>query len=299
MSPTPPVSVVIPAYNRAGSLRASVDSVLGQSWPDFELLVVDDGSTDDTLAVARAIGDPRIRILSTPHNMGASGARNFGAAQARGDWIAFHDSDDIWLPRRLELQMARLAETGTGAGYCRMTVMGTAEDGGKANGVSQVPDPALAPLEGDILETVLRHSVISTQTLVLRRALFERLGGFDPDLRALVDWELAIRLAQAGPICFVPEAQVIQYFSDNSLTRSREKRLAARRRIVEIHHALFAARPDALLHQYRAIAGEAAMTRPPRCWPAPAACGPSIRNFWRWPSGCACAGPDPPEGGPP
>ena len=96
---SPPVSVVIPAYNRAATIGAAIDSVLRQTWEDFELVVVDDGSTDGTLAAARAVTDPRLRVVAAPHNLGAAGARNLGVAEARGTWIAFQDSDDEWLPR--------------------------------------------------------------------------------------------------------------------------------------------------------------------------------------------------------
>ena len=106
---TPPVSVVIPAYNRAATIGAAIESVLRQTWEDFELVVVDDGSTDGTLEAARRIADPRLRVVAAPHNMGAAGARNLGVAEARGTWIAFQDSDDEWLPEKLAKQMARLA----------------------------------------------------------------------------------------------------------------------------------------------------------------------------------------------
>ena len=105
---SPPVSVVIPAYNREATIVAAIDSVLGQSFGDFELLVVDDGSRDGTLAAARSVADPRVRVIAAEQNGGAAAARNLGATQARGDWIAFQDSDDEWLPRKLEKQMARL-----------------------------------------------------------------------------------------------------------------------------------------------------------------------------------------------
>src|SRR5687768_12507449 len=91
---SPLVSVVIPAYNREASIVAAIESVLAQSWRDFELLVVDDGSKDGTLAAARSVADPRLRVIAAPKNLGAAGARNLGAAEARGDWIAFQDSDD-------------------------------------------------------------------------------------------------------------------------------------------------------------------------------------------------------------
>ena len=94
----PRVSIVLPAYNRAGSVRMAVESVLRQTFADFELLVVDDGSTDGTMAELDGIADPRLHRLANPRNMGASAARNTGIRAARSDWVAFQDSDDEWLP---------------------------------------------------------------------------------------------------------------------------------------------------------------------------------------------------------
>ena len=107
MTASPSVSIVIPAYNRADSIVAAIESVLRQTWTDFELIVVDDGSTDGTVAAARRIDDPRLRLTEGRVNRGAAAARNLGAAEARGGWIAFQDSDDEWLPEKLEKQMAR------------------------------------------------------------------------------------------------------------------------------------------------------------------------------------------------
>ncbi len=99
----------MPAWNRADSIVMAVESVLRQSFADFELLVVDDGSTDGTMEALAGVADPRLRRLANPRNLGASAARNTGIRAARADWVAFQDSDDEWLPLKLEKQMARLA----------------------------------------------------------------------------------------------------------------------------------------------------------------------------------------------
>lgn len=255
----PAVSVVLPAYNRAGTVRAAIVSVLRQSWSDFELLVVDDGSTDGTAEAARAETDPRLRVLSAPRNLGVSGARNHGIAAARAPWIAFQDSDDEWLPDKLGRQMARLLEPGApwiGA-YCGMIIVGTAEDlPGARTEVSYIPDSTIHRPEGDILHSVLGTSFISTQMLVARRDALEAVGGFDNELRALVDWELMLRLAPRGPFAFVDDPLVIQRFSANSITRDAARRSEARSRIIAKHQALFARNPAVLGRHYRTLAGE-------------------------------------------
>ena len=121
-SDPPPVSVVLPAYNRAGAIRGAVESVLRQSFTNFELIVVDDCSTDATAAEVAEIADPRVRLIRHAENRGASAARNTGIREARGPWVAFQDSDDEWLPLKLEKQMARLMAPGAEyvAAYCGM-----------------------------------------------------------------------------------------------------------------------------------------------------------------------------------
>jgi GT2 family glycosyltransferase len=289
LSPVPAVSVVLPAYNRAATIGRAIASVLAQNLSDLELIVVDDGSADGTVAAVRAIADPRLRLVALEANAGAAAARNRGIAEARAPWVAFQDSDDEWLPAKLEKQMARLAAPPPAGGpdwvaaYCGMLVLGTsreakaalAAEAGKAASpprapgntpgrslgrdrgdgritLRYIPDPALPrdALEGHILPALLRQSLISTQMLVARRARLEAIGGFDESLRIQIDWECALRLAPLGPIAFVDEPLVLQRFSPNSLTLDGARRQATRLRILEKHRALFEADPGALAHQF-------------------------------------------------
>src|SRR5579859_6948520 len=112
MSKAPAVSVILPTYNRAHLLPRAIASVLGQSFRDFELIVVDDGSKDDTVGLMRSYDDPRIVFLPPERNLGDAGARMRGIACARGEWLAFQDSDDEWLPDRLRLQLDYAASLG-------------------------------------------------------------------------------------------------------------------------------------------------------------------------------------------
>jgi glycosyltransferase involved in cell wall biosynthesis len=255
----PSVTVVIPAFNRVGTIRAAVESVLSQSYADLELLVVDDGSSDGTMDQLAEIDDPRLRLLSNPHNMGVSAARNTGIRNARGVWVAFQDSDDEWMPRKLEKQMARIASLGpdcVGA-YCGMTIVGSPSTlRSEASSERYYPDETLGLREGNILSALLRTSLISTQTLVARRDILTQIGGFDEALPALVDWDCVLRLARIGPFAFVDEPLVRQYFSENSITHSRKKRAFARERIVEKNMDLLEQVPEILADHYRSIAGE-------------------------------------------
>ena len=289
---SPPVSVVIPAYNREGSIVDAIESVLAQSFGDFELVVVDDGSRDGTLAAARSVADPRLRVIAAPRNGGAATARNLGATEARGAWIAFQDSDDEWLPRKLEKQMARLlAPPGPAAGvpyvgaYCGLLTLGWLDERpGERLRLRYRPDPAIAAADGAILAELLVGNLISTQTLVVRRGLFHALGGFDPDTTPIEDWDFVIRLAGAGPIAFVDEPLVIQRFSPNSITRDRDRALASTERVVEKNAGVFARHPRAYAEQCYRIAGghrRAGDLRAARAWLARARrADPGTPKLW-------------------
>jgi glycosyltransferase involved in cell wall biosynthesis len=281
---TPPVSVVVPAFNRAAAIRPALESVLRQTWRDFELIVVDDGSTDGTPEAARALDDPRLRVIVTPRNMGAGAARNLGIAEARGAWIAFQDSDDEWLPLKLEKQMARLLAPGAGwiAAYCGMLIL-DAPPGRAGAGARTLPryfpgqdgessedeaadrllrwaapwrrPPPPCALEGDLVTSLLRRSLISTQTLVARRDRLLEIGGFDPEFRAAIDRDCALRLAALGPIAFVDEPLALQRFSPNSITADRARKLPTRIRFAEKHAAALARHPAIHARHHYVIAG--------------------------------------------
>lgn len=255
---TPRVSVIIPAFNRATTLRASVESVLRQSYTDLELIVVDDCSSDDTANIALAFDDPRIRLLRTTSNLGAGGARNVGVANSRGSWIAFQDSDDEWLPTKLEKQMALLDKGGAGqvAAYCGLLRLGELNDVADARlEMSYVPGKSQLKVDGELIEELLRTSMISTQTLVVRKNIFESIGGFDAELTPIEDWDFALSLCQKGLIKFVDQPLVLQRFSENSISRDGDKRLISQIRVVEKHYSTFSKYPGILAYQYRLISG--------------------------------------------
>lgn len=195
MSDGPLVSVVIPAYNAARTIAKTLDSALGQEISDIEVIVVDDGSRDDTAAVVRRNGDPRVRLLQRA-NGGVASARNAGIEAARGIWVAFLDADDIWLPHKLARQLELMS----------------AQPGCQASqGSAYFVDDELRPLKlrrcvpvDDPLLTFLRFQNLpnAASSWVVRRSLIEQIGPFNPDLVILEDWEFSLRLARyANPIC--------------------------------------------------------------------------------------------------
>ena len=258
MADRPSISVVIPAYNREATVLTAIRTVLWQTLPPTEVIVVDDGSTDGTAAAVEALGDPRVRLVRQA-NGGAAAARNTGIREASCEWVAFQDSDDEWLATKLERQFAAHARDASApdAFYCGMLIA-EGLDGpgtGTRRHVAYHPDPAVSTVSGDLLAPLLRTSLISTQTLVARRRLLHEVGLFDAGMRSLEDWDLSIRLARLGPIGFLDQPLVVQRFTANSITRDRERRIAAWIHILQKHGDLFAADPKAHVGHLLKIAG--------------------------------------------
>ena len=189
----PAVSVIMPAYNVAPYLGAAIDSVLSQTFTDFEVLVVDDGSTDATFAIARTYAgqDRRIRLVRQP-NGGISSARNHGLRIASAPLIALLDSDDAWAPEYLATQIAILAErpeVDVVTGNARF--LGSALDGQPAR---PWPDPRPAP---DLLQILADETAVFIMS-VFRRRVYETIGGFDETLRTNEDYDFWLRAAIAG-----------------------------------------------------------------------------------------------------
>ena len=249
----PSVTVVIPCYNREDLVREAAQSVLDQDYDGiFDVMAVDDHSTDGTWQVLQSIADPRFRAVRND-GKGVSAARNFGAAQTASDWVAYQDSDDVWLPGKLQRQMARAAKIGAVASYCGMVVK--ADTRPETPAQDRFPRKGTAPLEGDILPSLIWQSYISTQMAMIRRDVLEAAGGFDTELQALVDWDLMLRVAGMGSVAFLDEDLVVQRMSKNSITRSLRKRLSAQEHILRKHHDLLAATPKALAFHNHRVAG--------------------------------------------
>jgi len=184
---TPTVSVVIPAYNSAHFLPKAIASVRAQQWPGLELIVVDDGSTDDTEAVVRELSRGEDVRFLRQENAGAESARNKGIATARGEWIAFLDADDVWLPGKLEAQFVELEKRANAAfSYTDETLR---FESGKERDVKCGKDGR------PLLLQLLGGNLFATPTVIVRRDCLQEVGLFDARLRTGEDWDLWIRLA--------------------------------------------------------------------------------------------------------
>ncbi|MTV27263.1 glycosyltransferase [Nitriliruptoraceae bacterium ZYF776] len=190
-SDLPTVSVVVPTMDRERQLPATLDSVLAQSYPHLELLVVDDGSTDATpeLLARYAAADPRVRTFRQD-NAGVAAARNHGLREARGELVAYLDSDNTWVPEFLEAMVGTLLDTGARAAYAgsELRAEGRLEYRGR-------------PFDREVL---VERNYIDCITLVHERALLDEVGGFDEQLRRVVDWDLLIRISAVTPLVYAP-----------------------------------------------------------------------------------------------
>ena len=218
------VSVVLPTFNRAGTLLRSARSVLDQSHRDLELIIVDDGSTDETRDIVDAISDSRLRYIKFNRNCGQSAARNTGIAASKADLIAFQDSDDVWLPRKLERQLPVLFGERELAGvYCdlwRRNISGESF-------LVQAPDLTFGAMF-DRRPTLYQSFGLGIQTCLLHRQPLVDSGAFKENLRCLEDLELMLRLVRKYRLRRIPEALVEYYESEGSVSKDAAAEQRAR-----------------------------------------------------------------------
>ncbi|MFH0789293.1 MAG: glycosyltransferase [Pseudomonadota bacterium] len=199
--PLPLVSVIIPTYNRASFLLEAVDSVFKQTCSDFELIVIDDGSIDGT-AEALKKHHPRL-IYHYQTNQGVSAARNQGLRMARGKWISFLDSDDLWLPKKLETQLHFFSQNPPAA-ICQT------EEIWIRNGRRVNPQKKHRKFSGDIFTPSLKLCLVSPSAVMIAGDLFNRVGRFDESLPACEDYDLWLRISSQFPIYLIENPLVIK-----------------------------------------------------------------------------------------
>lgn len=208
----PLVSVIIPTYNRAATLRRTVDSALSQTYRPLEIIVVDDGSTDATEEVIRSYGERILGIVQP--NGGPSAARNTGAAAANGEWLAFLDSDDVWKPDKIARQVDLVMRAGGGIDCCMCNAAIIDENGFTGDTTFGVAGVGTSLSEGYWMNPaplIATRFILFNQVALIRKDAFRGAGGFNPHLRLLEDYDLAFRLALDGPWAFVADPLVEKY----------------------------------------------------------------------------------------
>lgn len=233
-NPDPLVSIILPTYNRADTIRKSIRSILEQTYTHFELIVVDDGSDDHTEQVVNRFDDTRLRYTAHAENKGVSAARNTGITMAQGNIIAFQDSDDIWLKEKLQKTVDgfRSAPPEVGVVYTGMWRNGNENR-------RYLPSSAVEPKEGNINESIIHHNFVSTQMASVRSECFDTVGLFDERLPALVDWELWIRIAAYYQFNYIDEPLVWSTVRADSISNKPEEIVRAREYIVNKHRNRF------------------------------------------------------------
>jgi glycosyltransferase involved in cell wall biosynthesis len=221
----PVVSVVMPCYQHVKFVGETIISVLNQTFADFELIIIDDASTDGSLETIRkyAGSDYRVNLIEHEENLGVSHSRNEGIHRSRGEFIAFCDADDVWKRQKLELQLQLLrSNPGYGLTYCDAEII---DPSGQPTGklFSQVY-PAPKNAVGDMFKGLCRTNFINTQTVLMRRECFDPDIFFDESMRSLEDWWLWLRLA--GKHRFLPDTRVLAQYrthpKNTSLTQARD-----------------------------------------------------------------------------
>jgi len=206
----PLVSAVIPTFDNAGMVVEAVQSVLDQTWPRVEIVVVDDGSTDDTLVRLGAFGD-RIRIVRQEHQ-GPAVARNAGIRASAGEYVGFLDSDDLWMPKKVEKSMDALRATPkAGVAYTAVRIRET--DTGRTYLLPQYTTSGW--MARDLF---LECKGVNTSTLVVKRECLDAVDGFDEEFFRAQDWDLMVRLAEKFPYVHVPEALTERRLHERSLS---------------------------------------------------------------------------------
>ncbi|SDD33236.1 glycosyltransferase family 2 protein [Natrinema hispanicum] len=203
-STSPLVSVVIPTYNRSEVIGNAISSGLNQTFDDLEILVVDDGSTDQTKKVVSTFTDERVRYIPLAENQGANAARNTGVRQANGDLIAFLDADDEWQSDKIEKQVTRFDEVGADVGLVYTGITRKEIDG-------PIKDSSVHEFEGDVTRQLLLGNFIGTfSTIMVRKSVFDDVGYLNEPLPSWQDWEFYLRLSTEYNVAAVPEALTVR-----------------------------------------------------------------------------------------
>lgn len=254
MTEKPTISVIIPTYNRAHLIARAIKSVLSQSYQDIELIIIDDGSFDNTEMIIKQFqeSDKRIKYIIHDKNKGGSAARNTGIKAANGEYIAFLDSDDEWLLEKLERQMRIFESSSPETGIVYTGIIYIDEMNEDNNLKYTIPKK-----RGSIYEDLLVNNWVgTTSTIMIRKECFEKSGLFDESLPGCQDWEMWIRLAKEYQFDFVKDP-LIKYYHHNihndRITIDLESKINGINMVINKFHSEFALRPKVCSELYFTI----------------------------------------------
>jgi len=215
---TPNVSVVMAAKNYARFLPQAIESVIAQTFHDWELVIIDDGSTDDTpLSVKPFLVDHRVKYVQSD-KLGQSRAKNLGARLARGEFIAYLDADDAWLPTKLEKQLALLTSSpAVGVCFTQRTLI---DESGQTRPTNDLPAP-----RGKVLAEIFARNFVCFSSVMVRRTVFDHVGLFDPQWDLSIDYDLWLRVAKFYEFDFVDEPLVLYRTGHGNLSQKLADRV--------------------------------------------------------------------------
>ena len=212
----PLVSVVIPTYNRGRVIGRAIESVLRQTFSDFELIIVDDGSTDNSCEIVGLYDDSRIRLIRNTQNQGANFCRNIGIKESKGKYIAFQDSDDEWTTDKLEVHIRYMQENNLKASFGPYRVLETSR---------VVPNDFQQYVNNDglVREALKRYNIVGTPTLVIEKCIVNDVGMFDEQLPRMQDYDYAIRIAKKYDIGCCPHILLNVHTDEYRITSDKNK----------------------------------------------------------------------------
>ena len=230
------VSIIIPTYNCARLIGRAIESVLNQTYRDFELIIVDDSSTDNTEKIIKKFQeqDKRVKYIRHEKNRGGSAARNTGIKNAKGEYIAFQDSDDEWLPEKLKKQMEVFKNTSSKVG-----VVYTGFWRIKDNKKTYIPQSWVKQKDDNIYFELLKGNFVGTPTILIKKKCFKKVGIFDEKLPRLQDWELVIRLSKYYDFKCIDEPLLISYYTTDSISANHKALIEALELILTKHYKNF------------------------------------------------------------
>lgn len=213
------VSVVIPVYNRESTIKRAIDSVLCQTYSNIEVIIVDDGSTDNTVKIISEYDDERIRLICQKKRCGANKARNVGIANSQGEYIAFQDSDDEWLPDKLHIQIEQMETQDYMACYSAYNLY--------ENGIMHTVPFYYSDIDKyqiNLRKTLMKHNAVGIPTLVIRREVLNLIGNkyFDECIPRLQDYDFVIRITKCIEMGYVNKPLVNAYRTPNSISTDKK-----------------------------------------------------------------------------
>lgn len=220
------ISVIIPTYNRANTICRAIDSVLNQTYRDIEIIVIDDFSTDNTeFVLSDYINTKKIKYYKLLENKGACFARNYGVKLSKGDYIAFQDSDDWWLPNKLEIQLNYITKTKADMVFSAFTKID--EETGKIN--KKFPDNLVKDCFVSYNDLLVK-SLISTQVMMIKKSCFNDII-FDETMPRFQDWDFSLRFSNKYRIFYINQILCKVYFQRNSISKNPKNGIQALEKI--------------------------------------------------------------------